>query len=40
MIGTFGDVGKTSITRKDLMAPFKTSKKYAFYWKLRKEMQS
>ena len=27
------------MARKDLMAPFKASKKYKFYWRLRKEME-
>lgn len=40
LLGSFGEAGNSSITRKDLMAPFKSSKKYAFYWKLRKEMQA
>jgi len=34
------DSPKVSLGRRDLMAPFRTSKKYAFYWKLKKEMQS
>lgn len=37
--GNFGDDKKLSVLRKDLMAPFKASKKYSFYWKLRKEME-
>ena len=32
------DSPKVSIGRRDLMATFRTSKKYAFYWKLKKEL--
>ena len=34
------DSPKVSIGRRDLMATFRTSKKYAFYWKLKKELYS
>ena len=40
LIGSFGDAGNTPQNRKDLMAAFKASKKYAFYWKFKQEMQS
>ena len=28
------------MTRKDLMGPFRTSKKYAFYWKLKRDLEA
>jgi hypothetical protein len=26
-------------TRKDIMTPFRTPKKYAFYWKMKKQVE-
>ena len=37
---TLRDSPQVSQGRKDLMATFRTSKKYAFYWKLKKELMS
>ena len=34
------DSPKVSLGRKDLMATFRQSKKYAFYWRLKKELQT
>ena len=31
---------KISGQRKDIMAPFRTSKKYAFYWRLKREVEA
>ena len=40
-IGNYGNDQKAACAlRKDLMAPFKASKKYAFYWKLRDELEA
>ena len=39
-IGNYGNESKTYVAKRDLMAPFRTSKKYAFYWKLRKELET
>eukprot|EP00354_Favella_ehrenbergii_P005895 CAMPEP_0170472322 /NCGR_PEP_ID=MMETSP0123-20130129/14373_1 /TAXON_ID=182087 /ORGANISM="Favella ehrenbergii, Strain Fehren 1" /LENGTH=68 /DNA_ID=CAMNT_0010740517 /DNA_START=480 /DNA_END=686 /DNA_ORIENTATION=- len=39
-IGNYGNENKTYVARRDLMAPFRSSKKYVFYWKLRKELEA
>ena len=37
-IGNYGSDNQTYVPKRDLMASFRNSKKYAFYWRLRKEL--